>query len=175
MSDRIKGVDGVDVDGFQVKAYVEPDYDPDLSHIGTYKNKLGPKDYPAWDRCVEQVLQEPTDVGVAEREREKKALHWNDREYRYIVSGSGDAETLHLDVKRLEEYERNEWGMTGVVVVVSAKGIELGRDSMWGVESDADDSYILECAKDVLVEALAQAKSKLQELREIPVEVKGQA
>jgi len=61
----------------------------------------------------------------------------------------------------------NEWFYCGVVVTVSKNGIELGEDSLWGIECNypnSDNSYLLEVANELIKGALDAARATLAEL-----------
>lgn len=89
---------------------------------------------------------------------------WDRRSYRYIVQGGGDPEYLAADAERLEAYERQEWAMLGVVVTILKAGVELAHASLWGIESDSEESYFDEVAQDCAHEALPEAKAKIAAL-----------
>ena len=72
------------------------------------------------------------------------------------------------DEERLADYG-NGWGMVGVVCEISiktktnwAKDPVVARSSVWGVESDSDESYFLTLAE----EQIEEAKHDLKNLRE---------
>lgn len=66
------------------------------------------------------------------------------------------------DYERMEDYNRNDWCMTDIIVEVLYKGVEIGSSSLGGVESDADDGdpekgHYWEIVGDCLHEALREA------------------
>lgn len=68
------------------------------------------------------------------------------------------------DSKRLEDFENGYWSMLGTVATVYVNGKELGRASVWGTESDSDESHFMELGRECLHEALAEAKTFIGEL-----------
>jgi hypothetical protein len=70
----------------------------------------------------------------------------------------------------MEAWKNNEWFYGGVAVTVKKAGVRLtGRydAALWGIECnypDSDNSYLMEVANELLLEALAMAKAKLVEL-----------
>lgn len=73
------------------------------------------------------------------------------------------AKAARADFDRLRRYCAGDWCYTGVVVTCSRNGLELGRASLWGIESDSD-SYLDECAAELAEEALDEAKEALASL-----------
>lgn len=67
------------------------------------------------------------------------------------------------DFNRLRDWCNDEWCYVGVVVTAYREGIELGRASLWGIESDAGD-YLTEVANELLDEAVDEAKETLGRL-----------
>lgn len=69
---------------------------------------------------------------------------------------------LH-DYNRLLGLFGGNWSFIGVVVKVFVNGIELGQDSLWGIESD-DKEGIKEIEQQCIVEALKDAQNNLTAL-----------
>lgn len=67
------------------------------------------------------------------------------------------------DFERLRRWCNDDWSYVGVVVTVSAKGVELGFASLWGIESDAGD-YLVEVANELLPEAMEEARKRIAEI-----------
>jgi len=153
-------------DGFDIVAKIRPDEDPDLSWLGTYTDSL-----PAGEAGRDYI------------DREKEG-DWTSREYRYFVPGNSYAEAVsslvkmgytpigakrmakryvHQDYQRCEDYNRGGWSMTYVSVTASREGVELGRASLGGIESDAGD-YITDTALELVGEAVKEAETTLEEL-----------
>lgn len=60
------------------------------------------------------------------------------------------------DFDRLRAWCNDDWHWCGLVVVVKRDGIELGRSSIWGTESDRGEHLVTlvnECAEEALSEA----------------------
>lgn len=69
----------------------------------------------------------------------------------------------------IADYERalsygDEWESTFITVKVKKDGVTYGKASLFGTESDSDESYIKEIVYDLLDEALTKAYQKIQQL-----------
>jgi hypothetical protein len=76
------------------------------------------------------------------------------------------------DKERLEAYNRGDWHMMGVTVDVRiktpanwAKPHMVGHAALWGIESDSDAAYIEEVERDLIEEALQDAKLTYESLQ----------
>jgi hypothetical protein len=79
------------------------------------------------------------------------------------------ADYIKQDEERLSDYYRGDWCMVGVLCEVSIKtktnwAIDpvIARSSIWGIESDSDESYFFTVAE----EQIEEAKHDLANLRE---------
>jgi hypothetical protein len=116
----------------------EVDDSPDLSFIGEYSRK--PEGPNAIDR------QERNDMGR--------------NEYRYFnptmtAEETGNPDSPEQDYRRMENYNRGEWCMMGVFataeVVLTGNVVQKFRSGgLWGIESDSEESYFGEVAKEEL-------------------------
>lgn len=70
------------------------------------------------------------------------------------------------DFERLRRWCNDDWSYVGVVVTVSAKGVELGSASLWGIESDAGE-YLVEVANELLPEAMEEARKRIVDLQAV--------
>lgn len=70
----------------------------------------------------------------------------------------------HKYFERLRDWCNDDWGYVGVVVTVSAKGIELVTASLWGIESDACE-YLVEVANELIPEAMEEARERIAGLQ----------
>lgn len=146
--------------GFTVQAKIVLNEDPDLSFIGEYTDKQEPGVIVRQNG--EFIEDWPEDDPLPER----------GREYRFFKPyaggeqpGSKDYQTYGFqDYKQMEEYNRGDWCMIGIVVKVFKAGVELSSGSLWGIESNSEVSYFDEIARDLAGEAVEEAKSKLKEL-----------
>ena len=118
------------------------DTDPDLSDLGEYSNQEKP--------------------GAIDREaRGEKGRN----EFRYFVPAmtgeqTGNPESPEQDYKRMEAYNRQEWGMFGVKAVAEvALSFDGGKTwkldyltsgGLWGIESDSEASCFEEVKRDEL-------------------------
>lgn len=111
---------------------------PDLSYIGEYGRK--PEGPCAIDR---------EERGDMER-----------GEYRYFnpaMTGeeTGNPDSPEQDYKRMEDYNRGEWCAMGVFatasVVLTGNVVQHVRSGgLWGIESDSDEGYFTDVAKEEL-------------------------
>jgi hypothetical protein len=67
--------------------------------------------------------------------------------------------------KVMDAWTKDEWWYVGVVVTVTASvdGVELARESIWGVECNypgSDNVYLTELANELADSALAEARAK---------------
>ncbi len=115
--------DGIEVEheGFTLKLEECPDDDADLSYLGEFSNS------PSGEFVIEH---EPG----------------NHRTFNWF--NPANAETKE---QAQENYKRaascgESWYTIGIKVVVYKAGVRLGDASLWGVESDSDDSYKLSVA-----------------------------
>lgn len=70
------------------------------------------------------------------------------------------------DFERFRRWCNGDWSYVGVVVTVSARGVDLGTASLWGIESDAGD-YLLEVANELLPEAMEEARKRIVDLQSL--------
>lgn len=74
------------------------------------------------------------------------------------------AEYQKQDNERLEAYDRGDWCLIGVCVSIRKQtssnwangGLEVGRASVWGIESDCDKEYFAEIEMDMIAEAFEE-------------------
>jgi len=67
------------------------------------------------------------------------------------------------DYNYLKSWCDDRWHYVGVIVTASKDGIELGRASVWGIESEAE-AHLLETANELAPEALTEARATLAKL-----------
>jgi hypothetical protein len=110
------------------------DENPDLSFLGKYTN--------TWvEGCIEREINNP-------------------REYKFFLPAT---EYGQQDYQRMEDYNKNNWWMIGIVAkaqIKSPNGIiqTICSGSLWGIESDSDKEYI----KQVEQEQLDGLKKELE-------------
>ncbi len=96
-------------------------------------------------------------------------LSWLTDESRYAGCTPEEiADYVQQDEERLSDYNRGNWSMVGVCCDVSIKTATnwaidpvVARSSVWGIESDSDESYFLTVAE----EQIEEAKQDLANLR----------
>jgi hypothetical protein len=76
------------------------------------------------------------------------------------------AQYKEQDAKRLAGYNNGEWCYVGVAVSIRKNtasnwadgGLEVGRASVWGIESDSEESYFASVEADEIAEAFAEVE-----------------
>lgn len=71
------------------------------------------------------------------------------------------------DWARMEAYERGDWHMVGVVATVYIDGKEVAESSVWGIESDSGEDYLDEVGRDMIFEALTEARNSANRYKSI--------
>ncbi len=77
------------------------------------------------------------------------------------------------DAERLKAYNRGNWHMLGIAVEIRKQtssnwangGLEVGRASVWGFESDSDESFLKSEEENITAEAWAEVGRLKQALR----------
>lgn len=101
---------------------------------------------------------------------------YNADEYR-PEHGKHEAWTLAREYAR-RDYRRmlnygNGWNMVGVTVTVfhmAAPAVELGRASLWGIESDSGRDFFEQTARELIPEAMQEARAERARLASILTE-----
>lgn len=158
----------LELDSFTVTIQVHDDYDYDwLDSRGKFT-----------DRWEDGAIENPES-------------QYNNRVYKYFVPANSEESHYNglrdLNYSRTEAHELarsyvlqdmkiaadpNQAGYYAVYVTASAylKGVELGTDSLYGIElkyNDKDsDSYLNETSWEIAHQAVSEAKSNLEQLRE---------
>lgn len=83
-----------------------------------------------------------------------KAEGWGDGDGRTAKERIADA--VERDYRRLKAWCDDEWHWMGVIVTLTI-GQHTYRQSVWGIESDAGNDYIMQTARDLADEVLAEA------------------
>lgn len=68
------------------------------------------------------------------------------------------AAAARADYEFLRAWCNDEWSYCGVIVTAYRNRIELGRASLWGIESNAGE-YLRDVANELLEEALEEARA----------------
>lgn len=89
------------------------------------------------------------------------------REYRFIGLNNGQesAKQARRDARRLEQYNEGYLCDYGVCCRVLYDGVEIGGGSVWGIASDSDISEFAGTLRDVLYDAVSQARQFLGKVR----------
>jgi hypothetical protein len=89
----------------------------------------------------------------------------------------GDASARDFDrysKRQIAAFNRGEWCYVGVVVTAEyishhegriPQYSEVGSASLWGIESDSDEGYFSEVARELAEEALAMARATVAAIR----------
>ena len=143
------------------------DETPDFSWLGEYTDKRRypeTKDQKLVDRLSGAVLDH-TGFWRDERGRivEELSHEPHGREYQYTWHNNGHERIAYAlqDHRRLEDYNRGGWCFLGLVATVSFDGAEIGRGSLWGIESDSKPDFIATTEREIAHEALEQAREWL--------------
>lgn len=136
---------------FVIKAV--PDNDPDLSWIGEFCN-YRPGAIHRNPSYVERHQYEWFMPGNTFEDHYNGLL-----ELKYSKGKAHDLARSYVahDLQRLEDYDRGHWNMLGICVSMLVGGVEVASDSLWGIESDADEAYHEEVIGDLIGECQAQA------------------
>lgn len=67
------------------------------------------------------------------------------------------------DWKRAESFG-TDWDYVGCVVDVSVDSVQMGHDSLWGIESDSGEEHLRRIAKECVIEALHNAQETLDKI-----------
>lgn len=106
---------------------------------------------------------------------EREVLVEDDSDLSFLEQDYADVEDakerkryLAQDRKRLAAYERGDWHMTGIRVVAhvlvpigggSFRMFDIASAGLWGVESDADESYLAEIEAEEKSELIRDIKT----------------
>lgn len=161
--------DTIERDGFTLRARIEHDSDtgaPWEEHDGH-----GPvSDWTRRDKLPGELLlcydgRQKRFYDFAEACRIARRDGWNAAPYQ--VEGETPrqraARAALADFEHLRGWCNDSWNWCGVVVTAERAGVELGRASLWGIESDAG-AYLVEVANELAAEAVAEAAAKVTEI-----------
>lgn len=131
--------DEVTAEGFTLRTKCEEDTDGDTSWLGEFSNTKADKF---------SIEHEPG----------------NHKTFNYF-----NAANVESNEEALQNYKRaagygERWGYYGLKVEAYKGDILLGSASLWGVDSDSNDSYLLWSFNELANEALEDAKVNLKNL-----------
>lgn len=139
------------------------DYDADLSYLGEFSSYREPrnKDQKLVHRDSGSVLDHN---GIWRDSKGRIApvpeIYRYSRDYPYTFHDNGHEcikYALH-DSRRLEDFNSGSLSCFGIQATVCFDGEEIGTDSVWGFESDTEDSYIALEERSIARQALGQAR-----------------
>ncbi len=98
-------------------------------------------------------------------------LSWLKQEYK-DEKPKDRAKYRAQDAERLKAYHRGDWHMLGIMVEIRKQtktnwangGLEVGRASVWGFESDSDEAFLASEEKNITAEAFAEVERLKQAL-----------
>ena len=138
------------------------DEQPDYSWIGEYSNLRQPqtKEEKLVHRETESVLDH---TGIWRDEKGRivatPEVSRYSREYQFTFHSNGHERIKYAiaDHRRLEALERGDWCFLGVAATVNLDGVEIGKASLWGLESDGEE-YLEKERRNIIKEAIYEAK-----------------
>jgi hypothetical protein len=113
------------------------DEDPDLSYLGEFTDKY---ELGVWKYA-----------GVYSFDRHT---------YKYFRPANSYHKYAKQDIRRIADYNKGHWCMTGVIVSLFLDGVEISHSSLWGIESDSDESHFTEVEQELIAECLSDAKKQ---------------
>lgn len=147
------------VDGWRIDVKSEYDNSPDTSYLGEYTDNPS-----GWyiDRKTGNLYHDDKCI-----RKKITGNDWERGQYRYYVYPweKGTIEAVIRDYSRLESINRGDVSFIGIIVTVHLEGVELGFDSLWGIESDSDEDYISDMIHDVAMQAIGEAMNKMASLK----------
>jgi hypothetical protein len=161
----------VEIDGFTITARIQADQD----HGPPWEEEDGHGPVSDWrsresKRPGERVLCSDNSMRryYDFEEAVKIACRdgWDAPPYGEGTAGERAHRAATADFEQMRRWCDNQWRYWGVVLSVSKKGIVLDSHaaSLWGIGVDGDDSYLTECANEMIDEALEAGKTALASL-----------
>lgn len=83
-----------------------------------------------------------------------KAEGWGDGDERTAKERIADA--VERDYERMKAWVNDDWWWMGIIVTLKV-GKHTYRQSVWGIESDVEDDYIMQTARELADAVLAEA------------------
>ena len=141
----------------------EIDTDPDTSWLGEFSGYQEPrtKSQKLVHLASGLVLDHH---GIWRDERGRIAAepeeyrHSRDYEYTFHNNGHEKIKYALQDSRRLEDINNGNIGFIGIVATVTLDGVEIGHDSLWGIESDSGNAHIESVERECAWMALREAK-----------------
>lgn len=150
--------------GYKVLVEFHTDKYPDLSFLGEYTDR------PAWDCPLVIDREKNGDMERGEYQYFVPGYDIVDGQKWYHEHGYSKHESYTLprkhareDYKRMEQYNRGDWHMMGIVVKIKLPKCEccgeapIVEESLWGIESDSEDKYIKDTIRELIKEGIAKA------------------
>lgn len=138
------------------------DYDGDYSYLGEYCYFKQPsKNQQLVHRYSGKILDSSglwrNAKGQIQSEPETNSPRM---EYDFTFHDNGYDRLLYAlqDSRRMDALNNGDWMFIGVKATVTLNGREIGSDSLWGIESDSDESYFAEAERDCIACAVADAR-----------------
>lgn len=146
-----------------LSVHLEHDDYPDLSWLGEYSNYREP--YTENQKLVHRDSGLVLDHHGIWRDSKghiqptpEESRH--SREYQYTWHDNGHDKLLYAiqDARRLEQYNDGDLCDFGVVVSIFYAGRKIGDDSLWGINSDSEESHVRQTIWEVAHQAIKSAK-----------------
>lgn len=153
---------------YSVRIYTKYDDSPDFSYLGEFCHMDYDPVVAIYHRNSGLMYFDGKWVDDKGRFAEAPYIHGrSSREYECIAVSDcqfkkGDKHWLKYAFQNCKRLNRLDdyWHYLGVVAEVKKNGYTIGKDSVWGIESDAG-SYLMEAGKECLTQAFQQAKETL--------------
>jgi hypothetical protein len=148
----------------------EIDENPDLDFLGIYTSKIPNTSYVDRKRSVLVIPQKDLEIELP------FDIDFRHQDYEYIKSfnyenpSEEEYQYIFQDVQLLEGYNNQKWYMRGCIVTASLNGIELAKESVWGLDSTMTESENQEVINDLTSQAEESAKEKLGLLQSVELE-----
>ena len=87
-------------------------------------------------------------------------------EYKYILLDNGQDKIKYViqDAKRLDSLG-TDWDYYGVIAELYFEGVKIASNSLWGIESDSEESYFLQTEREVAQQAISLGKAWIRSIR----------
>jgi len=94
-------------------------------------------------------------VAVSDYESTRFESRWID------LQDYGTAKAAWYAAARIVQLSRGDWYFMGLVASVQVNGHEIGRAALWGIESDSDSSYLRTITRELIHDALRDARQTI--------------
>jgi len=150
----------------EVKVKRIADYDTDLSWLGEFCQYREPQtEEQKLVHLATKLVLDHHGIWRDERGRIAPAPedYRHSRNYQYSFHDNGHDKIRYAvhDSRRLQDFNDGSLGCIGVVASVLVDGVEVGNASLWGIDSDSGEEYIVDTEREEAREALKEARKWL--------------